>query len=45
MVATPGPFETKSEPNKKLLKVSELNAAMATYYFLKNRRQLRHGAI
>jgi hypothetical protein len=45
MVATAGPIETKSEPNKKLLKVSELNAAMVTHHFLKDRVRFDHGAI
>ncbi len=45
MVATPGPIETKSQPNKQLLKVSELDAAMATYHLLKDRVRFDHGAI
>ena len=33
MVAAPRPIETKSQPNEKLLKISELDAAMATNHF------------
>jgi hypothetical protein len=37
--------ETKSEPIKELLKVSELDAAMATYYLGENHVRFDHGAI
>jgi hypothetical protein len=37
VVATSGPIETKSQPDKELLKVSELDAAMATCDLFKDR--------
>jgi hypothetical protein len=37
--------ETKSKPNKELLKVSELDAAMATFYLGENRVRFDHGPI
>jgi hypothetical protein len=45
MVATAGLIETKPQPFKELLKVSELDAAMATYYLGEDRVSFDHRQI